>query len=133
MGLPAFARHRLTQAGPGRPPGLQNRLTMEAKEMIERVQAGLGGYEDFLKWASKHRDAFYQHIYPRLLPLKVHGVVRHEHDLEAAKQELSHFLDSQAAALEAREVRLKLVSPASGDTDPRLVEVRTIRTVTPAK
>jgi hypothetical protein len=66
----------LTRRGAGRPKGSINKVTAAAKSVIEEVGAGLGGAERMLSWvkeAPENERAFWTTIYPKLLPLQVHG------------------------------------------------------------
>lgn len=63
-------------AGKGRPKGTPNKLTASVKACIEQVAAGLGGPERMLEWcreSPEHERAFWERIYPKLLPLTVQG------------------------------------------------------------
>jgi hypothetical protein len=62
--------------GPGRPKGIPNKATRQAKEAIALAAEGLGGTERLIAWAKESPDnekAFWTSIYPRLVPLDVHG------------------------------------------------------------
>jgi hypothetical protein len=62
------------KAGPGRPKGVQNKTTQEAKAAIALVAANLGGakaLEDWVLADKKNEFAFWTVIYPKLLPLQV--------------------------------------------------------------
>jgi len=66
----------LTRQGAGRPKGSVNKTTAAAKAVIEEVGMGLGGAERMLSWvkeAPENEKAFWTTIYPKLLPLQVHG------------------------------------------------------------
>lgn len=66
----------LTRQGAGRPKGSVNKTTAAAKAVIEEVGAGLGGAPRMLAWvkeAPENEKAFWTTIYPKLLPLQVHG------------------------------------------------------------
>lgn len=53
----------------GRPKGSVNKISATAKENVQAVFDGLGGWEGMLKWAKDNPDEFYRGVYPRLLPL----------------------------------------------------------------
>ncbi len=62
------------KAGPGRPKGVPNKTTQEAKAAIALVAASLGGAEALEAWVrgdKKNEFAFWTTIYPKLLPLQV--------------------------------------------------------------
>jgi len=62
--------------GRGRPKGSRNKTTRAAKEAIAFAAEGLGGAERLVAWAKENPDnekAFWVSVYPRLLPLEVHG------------------------------------------------------------
>ena len=66
----------LTRKGAGRPKGSVNKTTAAAKSVIEEAAAGLGGAARLLAWAQEdpaNERAFWATIYPKLLPLQVHG------------------------------------------------------------
>ncbi len=63
----------------GRPKGVPNKLTMEAKEIIATAAANLGGVDGLVKWAKSNpdrMDMFWTRIFPRLVPVQVHGDLR---------------------------------------------------------
>lgn len=65
------------RAGAGRPPGKQNKLTIEAKDLIAVVAKELGGADRLLEWCREdpdHESVFWERIYVKLLPLHVGGV-----------------------------------------------------------
>lgn len=62
--------------GGGRPKGSQNKTTSIAKEMIATVADRLGGATRMLAWvqeAPENEKAFWTQVYPKLLPVQVHG------------------------------------------------------------
>lgn len=63
-------------AGPGRPKGLQNKMTLSVKDAIAKAADQLGGADRLVKWAQEdplNERAFWTSIYPKLLPLQVTG------------------------------------------------------------
>lgn len=62
-----------SRPGAGRKKGVPNKVTQETKEVIALVAEGLGGAEAMLTWARKNEDAFWERIYPKLLPLTLTG------------------------------------------------------------
>lgn len=70
----------LTNRGRGRPKGSVNKTTAAAKSVIEEAATELGGAERLIAWAKadpKNEHAFWSTIYPKLLPLQVHGDPNH--------------------------------------------------------
>lgn len=66
----------LTRKGAGRPKGSLNKTTAMAKSMIEAVAEKLGGTDRMVAWAKEapeNERTFWGTIYPKLLPLQVHG------------------------------------------------------------
>jgi hypothetical protein len=71
-----MATENLTRKGAGRPKGSPNKLGKEAKEVIAQAAEGLGGATRLLEWAKsdpQNEKAFWASIYPKLLPLTLHG------------------------------------------------------------
>lgn len=63
-------------AGKGRVKGSVNKMTAIAKEVIATAADRLGGVDRLVAWAredEKNEAAFWTSIYPKLLPLQVHG------------------------------------------------------------
>ena len=66
----------LTRKGAGRPKGSVNKTTAAAKDVINQAANELGGAARLLAWAKEdpaNERAFWATIYPKLLPLQVHG------------------------------------------------------------
>lgn len=62
--------------GPGRPKGSPNKQTVEVKQAIAEAAAQLGGTNRLVAWAKEdpaNERTFWGSIYPKLLPLTVHG------------------------------------------------------------
>ncbi len=60
----------------GRPKGSVNKVGKEAKEVIAAAAEGLGGLDRLIVWAQaapENERAFWATIYPKLLPLTLHG------------------------------------------------------------
>ena len=57
----------------GRKKGTGNKLGLTAKENIQNVFDGLGGYEAMQVWAKQNQTEFYRGVYPRILPTEVKG------------------------------------------------------------
>lgn len=69
-------KSNLPGAGPGRPKGVQNKVTQSAKEAIALAAEGLGGAQRLVEWAKEepiNERTFWGSIYPKLLPLQVTG------------------------------------------------------------
>lgn len=63
-------------AGKGRKPGSENKLTRTAKDAIAHAAEALGGADRLVDWAKEdpaNEKAFWTVIYPKLLPLQVTG------------------------------------------------------------
>lgn len=77
----------LPGAGPGRPKGVPNKNTAIAKDAIATAAEKLGGVDRLVAWAKeepKNESAFWTVIYPKLLPLQLHGAGDNgEHLIEA--------------------------------------------------
>ena len=66
----------LKRQGAGRPKGSVNKTTAAAKAVIEEAAESLGGVKRLVDWAKEapeNERAFWATIYPKLLPLQVHG------------------------------------------------------------
>lgn len=66
----------LTRKGKGRPKGSPNKLSRAAKDVIAQVADDLGGADRLLKWVKadpKNEAAYWERIYPKLLPLMLDG------------------------------------------------------------
>jgi hypothetical protein len=66
----------LTNAGKGRRKGVQNKVTVMAKNVIADVAHRLGGADRMLEWVQTNPEnerVFWGTIYPKLLPLQVTG------------------------------------------------------------
>jgi hypothetical protein len=57
------------RGGGGRARGSLNKTTKNVKQAIESVFEGLGGTDEFLRWAQENKGIFYERIFIRLLPL----------------------------------------------------------------
>lgn len=63
------------RGGGGRAKGSMNHTTRSVKAAIESVFEGLGGTDEFLRWAQENKGLFYEKIYIRLLPLHLKAEV----------------------------------------------------------
>lgn len=62
--------------GPGRPKGLQNKISREAKDAIAIAAEGLGGCMRLIAWAKEdpiNERVFWSQIYTKLIPVTVAG------------------------------------------------------------
>lgn len=59
------------KGGPGRKPGVPNKLTKSAKEAFALAFDELGGFEGLVKWArsSKFAQSQFYTLYARLIPV----------------------------------------------------------------
>ena len=65
-----MAQHRLTEAGPGRPRGIPNKVTQSVKEAIERAFEKLGGQE-YLVHVGRTDPRTFCALLSKLLPTKL--------------------------------------------------------------
>lgn len=56
----------------GKPPGTLNRLTVAAKEAIERCYEYMGADDAFGEWAKANPTEFYVHLFSKLIPKDIH-------------------------------------------------------------
>lgn len=66
----------LTNAGKGRPKGVPNKVSTEAKDAIAMAAAKLGGFDRLVTWVKedpKNESAFWTSIYPKLIAVSVVG------------------------------------------------------------
>ena len=59
------------KAGPGRPKGLANKTTTNAKQAIELAFDGIGGVPALTQWANENQGDFYRMIFPKLIPVQL--------------------------------------------------------------
>lgn len=60
--------------GRGRPKGARNKLTILAKDAIQKAAEGLGGTKRLIEWAKSDPDnerVFWGQIYTKLLPVQL--------------------------------------------------------------
>lgn len=119
--------------GPGRPKGVPNKISGEAKKMIALAYEGIGGLKRFIDWADKNPTAFYTIVYPKIIALQVQGRVDLDVNLdgEKARQQLEAAFLGVIAARRAgtedpavyidgerlRDVTPQLVIPRKTGTD----------------
>lgn len=60
--------------GPGRPKGVPNRFTQNAKAALQAAFDGIGGVPKLIEWASENPTDFYK-LYAKLIPVEVNAQV----------------------------------------------------------
>lgn len=98
------------KAGPGRPKGLPNAITREAKEMIALAFEGMGGLPAFIEWGKKHPTPFYTIVYTKLTPLQVVG-------------KLDHAVHSSDASAETEALKRAFLSVMQSRVAPPIIDV----------
>ena len=89
------SRQKGVRPGPGRGKGVPNKITVEAKIAIALAFEGMGGVDALTAWGKKHQTAFYCQVFPKLLPLNVHGrvdVTHHDGDRQLLASKLERIL-----------------------------------------
>lgn len=132
-----MASHRLTEAGPGRPKGMQNKLTVSIREAIENAFTELGGMS-YLVHVGRTDPRTFCALLSKLLPTKLANA--DGSPLLAALTELTDaqleartaraLQDAQRAglmspsdatsAVPALEVQAEVVKPVEGQTQPEM-------------
>lgn len=74
--------------GPGRPKGISNKLTMNAKQAFQFAFDKIGGGEALGEWANRNKTDFYK-IYGRLIPTDVTV----DPEANTIKVEIVHFTE----------------------------------------
>ena len=114
-----MASHRLTEAGPGRPAGIPNKLTLSVKEAVERAFDKLGG-ASYLEHVGRTDPRTFCALLSKLLPTKLANA-----DGSPLLAALTELTDAQLEARTARALadaqRQGLMSGASGP----VIEVQT--------
>ncbi|CAB4182921.1 hypothetical protein UFOVP1077_29 [uncultured Caudovirales phage] len=90
------------RAGPGRPPGIPNKLTIELKAMIEGALADIGG-QDWLASAATREPAAFMSLLGKLLPKDVNlkgSLDLKSMSLEEIKAEIARLLPQLQATSE---------------------------------
>ena len=91
-----MASHRLTEAGPGRPKGMQNALTVSVRDAIENAFNKLGG-ASYLEHVGRTDPRTFCALLSKLLPTKLSNA-----DGSPLLAALTELTDAQ---LEARTAR----------------------------
>jgi hypothetical protein len=109
----------LSTAGPGRPKGMQNKLTVSVREAIEKAFDKLGG-TDYLVHVGQTDPRTFCALLAKLLPTKIANA-----DGSPILQAISNLSDEELAARTARALaqaqRQGLLEPAADS--PKLIEV----------
>ena len=112
--------------GPGRPKGVPNKTTAQAKQMSEEVAMRMGGADALLKWAQKHKTQFYQYLFTRLLPLQVNARV------DSKEPIIYETIDEVRAAMIARGVDadriIEVILDGAYKAPPKLLEQKNGKT-----
>jgi hypothetical protein len=107
-----MAQHRLTEAGPGRPAGIPNKLTLSVKEAVERAFEKLGG-ASYLEHVGRTDPRTFCALLSKLLPTKLANA-----DGSPLLAALTELTDAQLEARTARALadaqRQGLMSGLSG-------------------
>ena len=116
-----MASHRLTTAGPGRPPGIPNKMALSVKEAIERAFDELGG-AGYLVHVGRTDPRTFCALLSRLLPTKLANA-----DGSPLLAALTELTDAQLEARTARALqdaqRAGLMGPPNGLSSPVVLEV----------
>ena len=91
-----MAQHRLTEAGPGRPKGIPNKITLSVKEAVENAFNELGG-TSYLVHVGRNDPRTFCALLSKLLPTKLANA-----DGSPLLAALTELTDAQ---LEARTAR----------------------------
>ena len=117
-----MAQHRLTEAGPGRPKGIPNKITLSVREAIERAFDNLGG-SSYLEHVGRTDPRTFCALLSKLLPTKLASA-----DGSPLLAALTELTDAQLQARTARALqdaqRAGLMSPPDGASSPAVLEVQ---------
>lgn len=65
--------HGGKRAGSGSKPGVhRSEKTKKAHEAIHAAFEGIGGVKALTRWAEENRDAFYERVWPKIIPVQLH-------------------------------------------------------------
>lgn len=107
-----MASHRLTEAGPGRPKGIPNKITLSVREAIENAFQELGG-ASYLVHVGRNDPRTFCALLSKLLPTKLANA-----DGSPLLAALTELTDAQLEARTARALadaqRQGLMSGPSG-------------------
>lgn len=114
-----MASHRLTTAGPGRPPGIPNKMAQSVKEAVENAFTELGGMS-YLVHVGKTDPRTFCALLSKLLPTKLSNA-----DGSPLLAALTELTDAQLEARTARALqdaqRAGLMSPPVAAIDVQAV------------
>lgn len=66
--------HGGRRPGAGKKKGQQHPQTRKAHEAIHMAFEGIGGVKALTEWAKKNPDAFYERVWPKIIPVQLqHG------------------------------------------------------------
>jgi hypothetical protein len=109
--------HKQPNQAKGRPPGSENKLSAEAKDVLVRAYTEIGGFEKFCEWVTstpERLDTFYSKMWIRLLPMNI-KVESHKDVVYKSYHELSIALADRGISLESiqklKELDLKAERP----------------------
>ena len=117
-----MAQHRLTEAGPGRPKGIPNKITLSVREAIERAFDNLGG-ASYLEHVGRSDPRTFCALLSKLLPTKLANA-----DGSPLLAALTELTDAQLEARTARALadaqRAGLMAPPDGGSSAGAIEVQ---------
>jgi len=117
-----MAQHRLTEAGPGRPKGIPNKITLSVREAIERAFDNLGG-ASYLEHVGRNDPRTFCALLGKLLPTKLANA-----DGSPLLAALTELTDAQLEARTARALadaqRAGLMSPPDGLSGAQVLDVQ---------
>ena len=117
-----MAQHRLTEAGPGRPRGIPNKVTQSVKEAIERAFDELGG-ASYLVHVGRQDPRTFCALLSKLLPTKLANA-----DGSPLLAALTELTDAQLEARTARALadaqRAGLMSPPDAVSGQAVLDVQ---------
>src|SRR2546425_8751564 len=130
-GLPKDPKTGKAKGGPGRPKGVPNKVTGEAKRMIALAFEGVGGLEQLIEWAKDHQTAFYTQVYAKLIPLQVQGEINaniKDGDGKLLAASLEHAFHR---IIDAQSEQKQFTDKSGDNKTPLLIEARAIRSTEP--
>jgi hypothetical protein len=117
-----MAQHRLTEAGPGRPKGIPNKITLSVREAIERAFDNLGG-ASYLEHVGRSDPRTFCALLSKLLPTKLSNA-----DGSPLLAALTELTDAQLEARTTRALadaqRAGLMGPLDGGSSAAVLEVQ---------
>ena len=117
-----MASHRLTTAGPGRPPGIPNKMAQSVKEAVENAFTELGGMS-YLVHVGRTDPRTFCALLGKLLPTKLANA-----DGSPLLAALTELTDAQLEARTARALadaqRAGLMGPSNGLSGPAVLDVQ---------